>query len=450
MRNQWLNRGIEIDNKKIGYILNEDENWQILSMSDNYKILLINEVVYNQIMDYSKKSLFIKYNDIYYFITKENYVIASLNYGPYCKKYIDAINFSKVYNECAINNDVYDILYIEELELLIEISNKTFEENLYNKRLLFSSWLTNGVKINLENEFERFEKLTPWFDDLQRNKIVNLAGFDISKKIDIEKIESQNEIKKKEFSLIGRKELESFFKENIIEIIENEEQYSRVGITFPSATILYGQPGCGKTYAVDRLIEYLNIPTYYINSSNIGSALIHETSKKIAELFENAIKNAPSIVVIDEMEAFLSKRNSGDLNQHKYEEMAEFLKLIPLAISKKVLIIGMTNMIDEIDPAILRSGRFDLKFEVKMASALEIEEMIKNKLKELPVDMINYTEIAKKIEGKPLSDVSFVIREACKNTVRFGKEMIDDECFEEAIKILNENSMNKEKRRIGF
>lgn len=102
-----------------------------------------------------------------------------------------------------------------------------------------------------------------------------------------------------------------------------------MGIGFPAAIVLHGPPGCGKTFAVDRLSEFFGWPTYHIDSGTIGSPYIHDTSRKIAEVFETAISNAPSMLIIDEMEAFLTERGSSKLSgQHHLEEVAEFLSCI--------------------------------------------------------------------------------------------------------------------------
>ena len=229
----------------------------------------------------------------------------------------------------------------------------------------------------------------------------------------------------------------------------HQEEYKRMGISFPGATILYGPPGCGKTYAVERLSEYLGWPRFDIDSSTIASSFIHDTSKKISEVFQAAIKASPSIIVIDEMEAFLSDRGmAGPTGTHHVEEVAEFLRRIPEAISKGVLVFAMTNMISSIDAAILRRGRFDHIIEVKMANAEEIQALLDYRFKELPVDeSVDSQKIAAALDGHPMSDVTFVLREAGRFAVKRNLEFITQECFDDA---LNMFPQKKERNKIGF
>ena len=222
-----------------------------------------------------------------------------------------------------------------------------------------------------------------------------------------------------------------------------------MGISFPGATILYGPPGCGKTYAVERLSEYLGWKRFDIDSSSIASSYIHDTSKKISEVFKSAIKAAPSIIVIDEMEAFLTDRGiAGRTEAHHFEEVAEFLRRIPEAISKDVLIFAMTNMIDAIDPAILRRGRFDHIVEVKMANSEEIAALLDFRFRALPVDNTVQTKrIADAVDGHPMSDVTFVIREAGRFAAKRDLENITQKCFDDALSLLPKKD---ERTSIGF
>jgi SpoVK/Ycf46/Vps4 family AAA+-type ATPase len=202
---------------------------------------------------------------------------------------------------------------------------------------------------------------------------------------------------------------------------------------------------------VERLVEFINWPVYSIDSNSVGSPYIHETSKKISEVFDKAIDEAPSIIVIDEMESFLSDRRSGSSSGlHHVEEVAEFLRRIPEAIKNKVLIIAMTNLIDMIDPAILRRGRFDHIIEVGMPSREEVASLVDSLLSKLPKsDYLKVDKILDALTGKALSDSAFVIREAARLAAKFGKKELDQQSIEAALNSLPKGQ-EKKNRRIGF
>lgn len=255
----------------------------------------------------------------------------------------------------------------------------------------------------------------------------------------------------KVFRLPGRPQLEEFFNEHVIDIIFNAEKYQALGIDFPSAIVLHGPPGCGKTFAVERLVEFIDWPNYSIDSNSLGSPYIHETSKKISEVFDKAIDGAPSVVVIDEMESFLSDRRSGSSSGlHHVEEVAEFLRRIPEAIKNKVLIIAMTNLIEMIDPAILRRGRFEHIIEVGMPLRVEVASLVDSLLSKLPkAGDLNVDKILDALTGSALSDSAFVIREAARLAAKAGKTELDQTSIEAALNSLPKDQ-KKKSRRIGF
>ncbi len=149
------------------------------------------------------------------------------------------------------------------------------------------------------------------------------------------------------------------------------------------------------------------------------------------------------------MDAFLSERDMGT-GHHRVEEVAEFLRRIPEAIAKDVLIVAMTNRLDMIDPAILRRGRFDHVVEVGPASEKEVEDLISALLAKLPRgDDIDTPSLAKKLAGRPLSDVAFVVREGARLAARSGQDRISQTNLLAAVKATPDRERGSE-RRIGF
>ena len=464
---QFLPRGFNISpDKKIRKMVSEGPDWQIyLTNLDSYALAVKPNLLHRWISDFAlpdgifSDEITDEYNVL---VSSGNYIISSLEQGPFPENngQVEAFSIAfKTVIEMYPDANIQDGIYIEEYSLLLPTS---FGKASQDNGIVYGRWLTGGVGISIES-IDRVGKFMSWLPMEALIKSANLAGFSV-KNGDEKQAEEKTEktstldvnaqpladlLTKEPFHLIGRPDLEQFFNENIIDIVLHQEEYQRMGISFPGATILYGPPGCGKTYAVDRLAEYLAWPRFDIDSSTIASPFIHDTSKKISSVFQAAIQAAPSIIVIDEMEAFLSDRGTATTTgTHRIEEVAEFLRRIPEAISKGVLVFAMTNMIDAIDPAILRRGRFDHIVEVKMASAKEIETLLISKFKEIPVDeTVDATGIAADLDGHPLSDVAFVLREAGRMAVKQGKAAIDQDCFIAALDLLPKK---KKQSKIGF
>lgn len=465
--NQLLPRGCQLlDDTKITRMIASGMNWQIYLTNKDTYALAADPSLYNTWIEKCSlpEGIFLPaemFTSCRVFVSKDNYIISSIDKGPYPTDNRQIEAFSIAFNTATKlydNFDVMNAIYIEEYSLLLPT---TFDVKIHDNKTAYGKWLTGGVNISVDS-FNRVNKIMSWLPKELLEKSIELAGFsvneqedetvDINTSVQIDNTAREPSIQRnfdEKFVLIGRPELEQFFNDNIIDIVLHQEQYKRMGISFPGATVLYGPPGCGKTYAVEKLSEYLGWKRFDIDSGTIASSYIHDTSKKISEVFKAAIDSAPSILVIDEMEAFLSDRSMSIYSgTYHTEEVAEFLRRIPEAISKGVLVFAMTNMIDSVDSAILRRGRFDHIVEVKMASAEEIEQLLKVKFAELPIEKdVDAWEISKQLSEHPMSDVAFVIREAGRIAVKSNLELINKECFAEALSLLPKKN---ERNPIGF
>jgi cell division protease FtsH len=336
-------------------------------------------------------------------------------------------------------------VYFEKFALLLpiwELDEKSTDD------VVLGQYITGGLPVSIRSE-RRILGLVPWLDRSALADICKEAGL-VS--VEIDRQDRREDYLKQQFRLVGRPKLETFFCEHVIDIIENPDRYRPLGIDFPSAIVLHGPPGCGKTFAIERLVEYLDWPCFTIDSATIGSPFIHETGRKIADVFSVAIQKAPAIIVIDEMEAFLADRAMGSGGStHRVEEVAEFLRRIPDASKNHVLVVGMTNRIEMIDPAILRRGRFDHVIEVNMASKEEIGSLLTQMLSERPCENdVDITMVAQSLSGRPLSDVSFVVREACRLTAKSGKGKIDHQSLITAMSALKTHEISQPHPKIGF
>ncbi len=362
------------------------------------------------------------------------------------------------------DTSLHDGLYVEKLSRVLPVyeCDAKIEDDL-----VFGCWLTGGLNISIL-PLRRIHNVLSWLslEDLQ--DVVESAGFEVNELVsssgsrpDVVRAERRPRIApsdgegsatEKQFKLPGRQVLETLFNEHVVDIVRNRDRYRSLGIAFPPAIVLEGPPGCGKTFAVERLVEFLGWPLYSIEATSIASPYIHETSRKVAQIFERAVEDAPSVVVIDEMEAFLADRNVGiGSSHHRVEEVAEFLRRIPEAVKKGVLVIGMTNRIDMIDQAVLRRGRFDQIVTVDYAGAEEIEALLSSLLLDLPKsDDVDIVTLARKLAGRPLSDVAYVIREGARLAARGRKSCLDNESLVAALVSTSARDAGASRDRIGF
>jgi cell division protease FtsH len=445
----WMPIGYRFpDNVEIRQALFDGGDWQIYKSFNDLFILVVKERILER---WSKSNLikgeiFLKLDfadEVFYQLTSDD-KIYPINFSSYQdpqlasyfhpKDMTEVEDFSEAYKKTrAIDkvSSLHDGLYIKDISRILPTYSLS---SFINDDFVFGEWITNGVNVSITS-IRRILFLANWADESKLAEIILDCGFE---KIEKTSDEDSTQIKQHNtpFTLSGRPYLENFFNEHVIDIIQNEDRYKAMGIGFPSAIILYGPPGTGKTFAVEALATYLGWPTFQIDSSSIGSSFIHGTSKKIAEIFDIAIKNAPSVLIIDEMESFLADRDMGSgSSHHRVEEVAEFLRRIPEAIKNKVLIVAMTNRIDMIDPAILRRGRFDHHIKVDMASDAEISSLLKKLISEIPHEEdIDIPYLADQLQGRPLSDVTFTVREAARLAARSGIKALNQQCCLESLK----------------
>jgi hypothetical protein len=355
-----------------------------------------------------------------------------------------------------------DALYVEKITRLLptySISSRAGDD------VVLGYWLTGGASISATS-FRRLSQTMSWLAPSHLRDVVQSAGFEVAEVVSrpseeevVAPAEANDAVKRaapepsKVFELAGRPELAAFFNEHVVDIVVHRDRYKALGIDFPSGVVLHGPPGCGKTFAVDRLVDFLGWPSFQIDASSVASPYIHETSRKVAQVFEKAIDNAPSVLVIDEMEAFLADRAMGaGSSHHRVEEVAEFLRRIPEAIKNDVLVIAMTNRVEMIDPAILRRGRFDHIVKVDFANAEEVRSLLDRLLSDIPKgDDVDSAPLAVALAGRPLSDVAFVIHEGARLAARAGLSRLDQASLMTAMKAAEaRHREDGVSRRIGF
>jgi len=440
VRDAWLPVGFLLpDGLSVQRILDDDVDWQLYQTTDEGYALIVKESLAGRwlqagLLEAGLLSPFaFAGEELRMLASRADHRLTPVAACQSPESYSEALAFAdtlRITRRIDAYSPLHDAIFVERYSRLLP--TYSLSAPVPDDQVL-GAWLTGGVRVSTR-DFRRLYSLTGWMAASQLGEVLERAGLPAptaleSRQTDIAPSARSNQIPvaTAPFQLVGRPELERFLLEHVIDIVENPARYQALGIAFPAATILHGPPGCGKTYAVERLVEYLGWPSFEISAASVASPYIHETSRKIAEVFEQAVENAPSVLVIDEMEAFLADRQMGaGSSHHRVEEVAEFLRRIPEAGQHQVLVMAMTNRIEMIDPAILRRGRFDHVVRVEMASEAEVLALLDRLIAGLPHEAeLDLAQLARSLKGRPLSDVAFVVREGARLAARAGRDTLD-------------------------
>lgn len=239
-------------------------------------------------------------------------------------------------------------------------------------------------------------------------------------------------------AVAGMKELKQQLLQDVIYPILQKDKFEKFKLSIPNGILLYGPPGCGKTFIVRKLAEELDFSYFEIKHSDVTTPYIHGGVGKISEVFKRAEKLAPSIVFIDELEGLVPERSTLDGNQsYKLEEINEFLMNLNDAGKRNILVIGATNQIDLIDKAILRAGRFDKKIFVMPPDFDARKHLFEMYLKDRPLENIDYDILSGQTVNYSCSDIEFICNEAARVAVLNNKDFITQQIILDIINSTN-------------
>jgi transitional endoplasmic reticulum ATPase len=261
----------------------------------------------------------------------------------------------------------------------------------------------------------RFQSATEFIQAL--NGEIGIDELTYPKKTD--KIKSVTVEKGKGFSAIaGMKSLKDRLQNDVINVIENPEEYKKHNLGLPNGLLLYGPPGCGKTFFAEKFAEEASYNYIKVISSDIASIYIHGSQEKIGKLFDEARKKAPSILYFDELDAMVPNREHTN-NQSQSGEVNEFLSQLDNIGDSGVFVIGSTNKPELIDKAVLRAGRLEKWFYIPPPDFDARKAMFELYLKDRPLDFgIDYNKLAELTENYVSSDLKLLIDETSRKTIR--------------------------------
>ena len=191
--------------------------------------------------------------------------------------------------------------------------------------------------------------------------------------------------------------------------LKNPSVFKKWGVRLPRGIILYGPPGTGKTLLIKALAHEANVPFFSVNIGDIESKWVGESEKYINTLFDYAEVNAPSIIHFDEIDSVCPHRsNSSEYTQKDVSIILQ--RMDGFKTTDKVIVIGTTNYIENIDKALLRPGRFDKLIEIPLPDKMAREEIFKIHCKGKRIGDIDYELLAEESEGLSGADIEAIIQ----------------------------------------
>ena len=222
----------------------------------------------------------------------------------------------------------------------------------------------------------------------------------------------------------------------IVDFLKNQNRYIQVGAKIPKGVLLVGPPGTGKTLLAKAVAGEAGVPFFSISGSDFVEMFVGVGASRVRDLFEQAKKNAPCIIFIDEIDAVGRKRGAGLGGGHDEREQTLNQLLVEMdgfGANEGVIVMAATNRADILDPALLRPGRFDRQVVVGRPDVKGRKEIIKIHAKGKPLNEdIDIDTIAKITSGFTGADLANLMNEAALLTARHNKRAIDMEEIQKA------------------
>ena len=247
---------------------------------------------------------------------------------------------------------------------------------------------------------------------------------------------STDKDKKVTFQNVAGLEEEKEDLKEVVEFLMNPQKFSELGARIPKGVLLVGPPGTGKTLLAKAVAGEAKVPFFSISGSDFVEMFVGVGASRVRDLFDEAKKNSPCIVFIDEIDAVGRRRGAGLGGGHDEREQTLNQLLVEMdgfGVNEGVIIIAATNRVDILDPALLRPGRFDRQVTVGRPDVKGREEILKVHAKGKPLsDTVDLKEVARTTAGFTGADLENLLNEAAIFAARKGMRVIEQENLREA------------------
>lgn len=224
--------------------------------------------------------------------------------------------------------------------------------------------------------------------------------------------------------------------EEIVDFLKNPAKYTELGARIPKGVILTGPPGTGKTLLAKAVAGEAGVPFFSISGSDFVEMFVGVGASRVRDLFEEAKKNSPCIVFIDEIDAVARRRGTGMGGGHDEREQTLNQMLVEMdgfGVNEGIIVMAATNRIDILDPAILRPGRFDRKVVVGAPDVQGRLEILNVHAAKKPLgDDVDFESLARTTAGFTGADLENLLNEAAINAAKAKKRYISNSDIEYA------------------
>ncbi|PZN12361.1 MAG: cell division protein FtsH [Bacillota bacterium] len=234
----------------------------------------------------------------------------------------------------------------------------------------------------------------------------------------------------------GYEEVKEELKE-IVDYLKNPRRYIELGARIPKGVLLYGPPGTGKTHMARAVAGEAGVPFYYISGSDFVEMFVGVGASRVRDLFEQAKRNAPAIVFIDEIDAVGRQRGAGYGGGHDEREQTLNQLLVEMdgfGTNEGIIVMAATNRPDVLDPALLRPGRFDRQIVIDRPDLVAREAILRVHTRSKPLAPdVDLALLARRTPGFTGADLENLVNEAALLAARRRKKQIDMQDLEDAI-----------------
>ena len=374
----------------------------------------------------------------------ENKEVKAVELGQDSIKYeVEKDGKTTIYSTTRIKNEFTEAQVLSELTAQGVKYNETLPvENNFLLNFIFSWIVPLLLFMAVGNWLSK--RMTSAMGGMGGGGGFGLGGFGKSNAREYEKKDDSIRFK----DVAGEDEAKELLTE-MVDYLNNPDKYSKIGAKIPKGALLVGPPGTGKTMLAKAVAGEAGVPFFSISGSEFVEMFVGMGAAKVRDLFDQAKKKSPCIIFIDEIDAIGKERGAGGLggNDEREQTLNQLLtEMDGFDSSKAIILLAATNQPDQLDPALLRPGRFDRRVPVELPDFQGRVDILKVHAKKIKMsDNVNLEAIAKAAPGASGAELANIINEAALRAVRAGRERVIQSDLEESIEVVIAGYQKKNK-----